>query len=510
MRTPILSLAAVCLMGAAAAAGGAGPIPTFSPGPFGAGWADWDFGPLQVSDPTGPGTTTVQHFGRLVYPSTGEGEFAPLAPGTPFPFVVFAHGRFQSAGFIGTNHLQASYLLEHLASWGFVVASVNLDDIGAFGFPAAIPQRGEIVHATIDAFEALDPAGVFLDMGQLGLVGHSRGGEGALAAHVDNPQGHNFVAIATIAPTDFEQYLLEDVPYLCIYGSKDGDVNNGWPIFTYDNATGSQKVFEYCEGANHFWFTETIQFSGEGDADIPREVHHDIARTYVTSFLRSRIQMDPPEPFTELSDGPSLFPVLENVVIHPMYDDVDALKVNDFEDLPADPSQNSLGALSLTGDLLGSGEQSFDNAGLTLYHKTRGAGVSFDMVQTGETGFYAEQLPPGTDASGFTHLSLRAIQILNAPQNTPDVPQDLSVALLDAGGVLAVETLSTWGTVPYPITHGGFNFPSKSVLRTTRIPLSAFTGGAPGLDLTDLQFVGLVFDQTTSGNLRFDNIAFTD
>ena len=281
-------------------------IATFGPGRYAVGSADWDFGTIDISM---PGSTTetiaVQHFGTLRYPAQAVGTSrgpvprVPVAGGGPFPFVVFSHGRFHEDPYIGHNHEQASYLIEHLASWGFVVASVNLDVVGQYGQPAAIKQRGEIVLATIAAFQQLDPALYDIDFEHIGLVGHSRGGEGCLAAWKNNTAGYPIAAIATIALTNFQEQFLEGVPYLGLLGSKDGDVSNGWPIHVYDQAAPAPKLFEYIEGANHFWFTDSIHFSGEGQALITREQHHDVARTYITAFLLSTLH-DAPLPLQTL------------------------------------------------------------------------------------------------------------------------------------------------------------------------------------------------------------------
>jgi dienelactone hydrolase len=486
------------------------PIETYQFGPFAVGSADWHFGSVGVTEPGtgGQGVLEVEHFGTLRYPAVAEGEGQPVAPGGPFPFVVFAHGRFHQAPFIGSNHLQATYLIEHLASWGFIVASVNLDVVGQYGLPPAIVQRGQLIRSTIAAFKLQDPQGLAADFEHIGLVGHSRGGEGCLAAWNGNSEGHAIVAIATIAPTFYQPKTLTDVPYLGLYGSKDGDVNNGWPIFAYDEATGANKAFEYIEGANHFWFTDSINFNPENPALISREQHHDIARTYITAFLLATLREDV-QPFPELSDDPSLFPVTDDAVIHPMYSDPGALVVNDFEDLPPDAGSNSLGGLSVGDLLLDQSEVDLDDPGATFYHLTRASRIRY-LLPPLEAPWYAETLGGGLDVSGYGYVSLRALQKWNADLNPTGEPQDLRVALLDGRGNLAVRALSLYGTIPWPKTHSNAIFPKKSVLRTTRLPLADFQAVNPDIDLTDLRFLGLVFDRDESGDLRIDDLEFTD
>jgi len=506
MRTPLPLLLAAALAPAAAAVD---PIDAFSPGPYAVGSWDWDLGTVEVTEPGtgGQGVLEVDHFGTLRYPATRDGELTPGVGGEPRPFLVFAHGRFQVAGFVGTNHLQAAYLLDHLASWGFVVASVNLDVVGQYGIPAAIGPRGELVNHTIDAFAEVELEGVAIDTTRVGLIGHSRGGEGVIAAWELQETPGIIEAIATIAPTDFTEIVVEDVPYLSIYGSKDGDVSNGWPIRVYDRQGDAiEKAFEYVEGANHFWFTETIDFAPETPADIPREVHHDVARTYVSAFIRSRLGPRGPRPFDLLADDPSLFPVTDQAVVHPMYSSPDALVVDDHEDVPPDAATNSLAETVAWQDVLEVAEEDLEVPALTLYHATQGLSLSFEGPAP---ALLVHALRPQMELGAMRYLSLRALQRHGAPLNTPGQPQDVTIVLVDRGRQLATQPLSDWGTIPWPITHPGPFFPDKSVLRTTRVPLRAFVEANPLLDLTDLELVGLVFDQTASGELRLDDLAFT-
>ncbi len=493
-----------------AAPGSGRALPAFAPGPFAVGRWDWDFGTVNVSPVFGTTPLTVQHYGTVRYPAQWNGRLAPVAPGYPFPFVVFAHGRYQLAPYTGSNHLEAGYLLDHLASWGFVVASVNLDVVGSFSNPPAIPQRGELIHATIAAFEALDPQHIVVDFDRAGLVGHSRGGEGCLAAWSNNPAGHPLRAIATIAPTNFQHYALLDLPYLGLYGSKDGDVNNGMPIQAWDAARQDIKAFEYIEGANHFWFTDDITYSGEGNADITREQHHDAARLCITEFLLRELAPGGPQPVPvpQLCDGEGLWPLTAAVTVHPMYTDPGALVVNDFEDAPENALLNSLGGLSLGNLLVTQDEESLAQGGKTFWHQTSGGWIAHSLPPP-SLPFYAEELPPGTDVSGFDCVSLRVLQRWGAALNPTGQPQNLRVALADAAVHIAVLRLSDYGTIPWPITHSG-NFPKKSVLRTTRIPLADFLAKNPALDLTNLRFVALVLDQTPSSELRIDDLQFSD
>ena len=69
--------------------------------------------------------------------------------------------------------------------------------------------------------------------------------------------------------------------------------------------------------------------------------------------------------------------------------------------------------------------------------------------------------------------------------------------------------VSTYTTIPFT---DDFRFENsilpKSILKTVRIPLRAFTANGSPLDLEHLQEIKFVFDQTDSGELIFDDIEF--
>ncbi len=505
-------LACGLLMQAAAAAQSS--LPQLQPGPFPVATYDWNHGTVTTPNPTGGGNITVSHFGQLAYPTDGSGGSLPPVANGSFPLVVFGHGRFGTGP---NNHLQAAYLMEHFASWGIIATSVSLDVVGQYGFPAAIPQRGDIFLATIDKHLNLasqsgtPPQGLAaaIDGTRIGLAGHSRGGEGVADALVKNASSglYPILAATTIAPTDFEQYTLPaDVPYLGLYGSKDGDVNNGWPIFLHDRGDSEEKVFEYIEGANHFWFTESIQFSGEGNADIPRSTHHDIANAYMVGFMVQKLIGNGLES-SVFADGPEMAPLTDTVDIHPMYRNPDRFVVDDFES--NSPINLSSNFTTVTITYPRAREGSLDNSFYTFYHKTKGALGGWSL---GGGGGFAVDLPGATvDATQWTHVSAKFAQRWGSGANTTDVDQDARLLIQDADGDIASLLLSDYGRIPYPITHtGGFfqNFPKKTVLRTTRIPLADFVATNPAVDLDRLTTMGWA-TATAKGELQFDDLEFT-
>ena len=160
------------------------------------------------------------------------------------------------------------------------MASVNLDVVGQYGSPAAIPQRSQLINDTVSYFMGNGTYSPFLDFNDIAYIGHSRGGEGVFAAVQQNPAWSASIrGIGAISPTNFGDHAVPQNAFV-IYGSQDGDVNNGWPIQLYDQTTTGLKGFRFIEGANHFYFTDTITYGAETNALLTRDQHHEISRTY--------------------------------------------------------------------------------------------------------------------------------------------------------------------------------------------------------------------------------------
>ncbi len=83
------------------------------PGPHAVGWRDVSF----VDANFGRGTVT----GRIYYPATSAGQNRPADPANgPYPLSGFMHGFFGNPSFYDN-------ICTHLASWGFVVASIGTE-----------------------------------------------------------------------------------------------------------------------------------------------------------------------------------------------------------------------------------------------------------------------------------------------------------------------------------------------------------------------------------------------
>ncbi|OYX38430.1 MAG: hypothetical protein B7Y91_01180, partial [Rhodobacterales bacterium 32-64-14] len=128
---------------------------------------------------------------------------APAAHGSSYPLVIFSHG----AGGWRSGH---GNLLSGIASWGFVVASVDFTEYGfaSFASPGArdMNARRTASAAALDAAlnlmekaNAEGPLKGLIDTSSIGAVGHSAGG-GTMFAAIDNPRIDTVVGWAPVPP----------------------------------------------------------------------------------------------------------------------------------------------------------------------------------------------------------------------------------------------------------------------------------------------------------------------
>jgi dienelactone hydrolase len=193
----------------------------------------------------------------------------------PFPLVLIVHGNHDAEKFSDPGY---AYLGELLASRGFILASVDENFIN--GLSEENDGRAWLLLKHLEAWKQFNETkdGPFfgrVDMSRIALMGHSRGGEAAAVAAAFNTlkfypddfkQKFNFnfaiKSVVAIAPVDGQykptgQFTpLENVNYLLIHGSHDGDVSTAVGLRQYERLkfTGDQPYFKammFMYRANH-------------------------------------------------------------------------------------------------------------------------------------------------------------------------------------------------------------------------------------------------------------------
>ncbi len=241
----------------------------------------------------------------------------------PYPVIVLLHGNHGTCGRVvrgipgryddnvqysttGTcppgyktvrNHEGLGYAAEKLASWGYVVVSVNANR-GINGADGTIDdlylnmRRGRLVLRHLMLLEEWNrlggaPASLgfevkgTLDFNHVGLMGHSRGGEGVLAAYNiynelggpwpfrfgTQPTFRGIFAIAPVTNQTRQRLYADDIPWAALLPLCDGDVYtmDALQVFNrtirdrFEEKPGMKAVLGVW-GANHnFYNTEWQQ-----------------------------------------------------------------------------------------------------------------------------------------------------------------------------------------------------------------------------------------------------------
>lgn len=238
----------------------------------------------------------------------------------PFPLVLVVHGNHNMRDFSDPGY---DYFGELLASRGYILASVDENFING-GIRGENDARGWFLLKHAELFsgfneEAGNPFEGKVDMGNIVLMGHSRGGEAVANAAAFNDLsyypddaslefdfGFDIQGIISIAPVD-GQYLptgrgvvVEDMSYLTFHGSHDGDVTSFHGLRIYDRMKFNDpddfnfKSAIYVYRANHGQWN-TVWGSHDGGPRsarsldlrglIPQEDQRRFAKIYVSAFL---------------------------------------------------------------------------------------------------------------------------------------------------------------------------------------------------------------------------------
>ena len=276
-------------------------------------------GPESFASQTWSNAVDVAMGNTGVYPVELRGTMHVPDGEGPWPVLVFMHGRHSTCRYADMTEFFApgvcpdappamapvrnahgyDYLGAFLASHGFVVVSVNANNVNdndltwsVVGDDSGATARGQIIgrvlrdlstaHGGADVADWPDLSGR-LDLQRVGLMGHSRGGEGVVAAthliatgDVD-PGAARVRAVFSLAPTDFARWSIRDVAFATLLPYCDGDVTNLQGAWMFDdNRFGTHDGFwQYTvTGANHNFYNTVWtndDFGNRGDPWCDRD-----------------------------------------------------------------------------------------------------------------------------------------------------------------------------------------------------------------------------------------------
>lgn len=226
------------------------PADPSAKGPYHVARADYDFGDSALTL-SGLGGRVVEERAAVWVPAGTRGER---------PVILFLHGRHSACwnpATLKTDNANWPCLAgyqpipsyhgydqsaEVLASRGYVVVSISADGINAqdnpFSDDSGTLARGQLVLDHLDLLAKANAgraAGMSkllrgkLNLSDVGLMGHSRGGEGVVKAALLNAglaHPYGIKAVLPLAPIDFGRETLPDVPMAVLLPYCDGDVSN--------------------------------------------------------------------------------------------------------------------------------------------------------------------------------------------------------------------------------------------------------------------------------------------
>lgn len=482
------------------------------------------------------------------YPAETDGTTVSTAK-TKYPVIVCVHGQHN---WQDPNHEGYIYLLEHLASNGFIAVSINQHKMNQYRVFTDVRARGILAHLDVLAQLNTDPSlleGKFvgkLDLDNIGLMGHSRGGDAVVMTQIFNEKedlGWNIKAIVSISPTDFtgthpdpaERIALTQTPYLMIYGSNDGDVA-GWAGpegFTgtgfriYDRAT-SEKTALYVRKGTHNRFNSVWGTEGSIDLSNPNNVlssdlHELVAKGYMTAFFQRHL-MQGYEHQVAYLNGEIQPPSVASVEIDTQYFNPLRLTLDNFEPAP----NYILDKNSLDGDVSWDNLDEIDENKMAILdpktaHQTSGGKVKW----TNTSARYRSSIPAGSgDVSVYKEMTLRVARHFGSTWNLADQFQDFYITL-KSGDPNDVSThnkraIRVGAFVPIRSNYDShitqsyidwYGDPDKSVFTTIRIPLTSWNikcMSAEIVDLTNVYEVEFEFRAKLTGELEVDSIAFSE
>lgn len=258
--------------------------------------------------------------GRVWYPG-GDG---------PFPLILVVHGNHNMAEFSDPGY---GYLGRLFASRGFIFVSVDENFFNGHFFGSLKTEndgRGWMLLQHLRVWREWSeteghPFHGRVDMNNIGLIGHSRGGEAAAIAGsfnrlsrypddatVEFDFGFAIKAIVAIAPSD-GQYKpagkptpLENVSYLTLQGAHDADVSSFMGARQYNRVrfTGEDYMFKsyiYSYRSNHGQFNTVWGDNDWGKpwgmvlnrtALLDGEAQRKIGAVYMAAFMEATLKKE--------------------------------------------------------------------------------------------------------------------------------------------------------------------------------------------------------------------------
>ncbi|WP_436698196.1 Ig-like domain repeat protein [Nocardioides sp. BYT-33-1] len=429
---------------------------------------------------------------------------------------------------------------------------------------AALAERADGFVTPPDALDVVTPADLAgrFDLDHVGMMGHSRGGEGVTSATVLNTlreRPFGIESILPLAPVDFGRMTVPDVAMNVVLPYCDGDVSNQQGQHMLDDSRyafgdDSLRSGTWVMGANHNFFntvwtpgvylnavsddwsgstarrTEPICGTDPSVADTsirltPQE-QYDLGTVYMTAWFR--LTMGGEEQFLPMFDGTGAVPEVlgdEDVRTQATAPSSARSTIASFESasslIRTTGAATATVCASLAGRTVGQDLAPCASSAMgssTVPHWTpasNGGNVPATpatlLSWTGPADDLRVTVPAGRrDASGHDRLSVK----LMAGESVA-VDTDLTLTVVDGAGATwssPVSALNPQALVRLPssATSTGTTYLKKLVLQQVVAPVADIAAG--GVDVTDvreIRFTGAAgSDGSTSGSAYLSDLAF--
>ena len=486
----------------------------------------------------------------------------------PFPLVLVAHGNHSMEHYSDPGY---AYLGELLASRGFITVSVDQNFVngswsGDFG-GNEIPARAWLLLKHLEQWRSWNrsegsPFHQTVDMDNIALVGHSRGGEAVslaarfntLPAFPDDTNeafdfGFSIQSLVAFAPTDYRYERrphLRDVNYLSLQGSYDIDERSFFGIRQFQRISFSEdfdgfKAGLYLHRGNHGQFNSEWGSTDFGPPTswllntgplIDGSDQRQIAKVYVSAFLEATIRdRDAYRPlFRNHHSADEWLP--ETTFLH-RYKDPDFRPIATFEEdidvTTATIAESRVEARRFTEwherDLPFRGERTQQNNAVVLGWDPTGDGEQ--SVPSDSAARYSIRLPeeaPSWDVSEEDTLVFSAARMASENEGDADAENTVErgdggmgihVQLVDGDSASVSIPLHQYGTIP-PVLHTQylkleglseqFGDTWEPTLQTYEIPFSDLVAPNSAFDVDDLQSVAFLPDRRQAGRIALDDV----
>ncbi|MEU4394691.1 Calx-beta domain-containing protein [Kribbella sp. NPDC023855] len=443
-----------------------------------------------------------------------------------------------------------------LASNGYQVVSISANAVNAFDggvYDQGAQARAELVldHLALWKKWSTVGGGPFgskfvgkLDLRNIGLMGHSRGGEGvARAAVVNADRGgqYGIRAVLPLAPTDFARATVPGVAMSVILPYCDGDVSDLQGQKFYDDTRyavtrdaaarstvtilGANHNFfntEWTPGqsvapSNDDWWAENEKAAPCGAKYAGRltaKEQQAVGTAYVAGFFR--LQLGQETKLLPLLDGSNAHPASAGRAVVRVVSQAPEASRRDVNRL-----DKPLPAGAVTGSAKATvcaGTDEAARAQAATCVKTASNSDSPHWVEamfTPHTPTTAVTKLTWTGKSGVVRIDLGATQrdvrrysVLSfraAPDPSGAPRTDLTVRVVDGKGRAAAVPVSAVSDALLRMPGAPAWGLPKNLLRTVRVPVSSLKG----INLRDVRAVELVTDKVAAGSVFVSDLAFS-